>query len=60
MTIQSQSSRIECPYNLDEIFQADIDRFGNLKDVLKFIIDNLEKNHSSIREVETKMVSKFM
>ena len=62
MTIQSNTStnRIDCPFNLDEIFQADVDRFGTLKDVIKFIIDNLEKSFSKIHDVEMKMTSKFM
>ena len=49
MTIQSNKShhsKIECPFNLDEIFQADVERFGSLKDVLKFIFENLNKCHS--------------
>lgn len=69
MTINSTTSKndaglsrnkIECPFNLDEIFQSDVERFGNLKDVLKFIFDNLEKVNLKINEVDTKMVSKFM
>jgi hypothetical protein len=66
MTIQSNksqtigSSKIECPYNLDEIFQADVDRFGSLKEVLKFIIESLNKINGKITEVDTKMASKFM
>ena len=62
LTIQSATSNkgIDCPFNLDEIFQADVDRFGTLKDVIKFIIENLEKNHTKTHEVETKMISKFM
>ena len=57
MTIQSNKSaafnaKIECPYNLDEIFQADVDRFGSLKDVLKFIIDNLNSVSSKVSENE--------
>jgi|TARA_B110000285_G_C15107931_1_gene609160 hypothetical protein len=51
MTINSNVSKndglsktkIECPFNLDEIFQSDVERFGNLKDVLKYIFENLEK-----------------
>ena len=66
MTIQSNksqtigSSKIECPYNLDEIFNADVERFGSLKDVLKFIIDNLNKVNFQVNEVDTKMTQKFM
>ena len=62
MTIQSNIStnRIECPFNLDEIFQSDVERFGTLKDVIKFIIENLEKSFAKIHDVDTKMVSKFM
>jgi hypothetical protein len=68
MTINSNTSahagvsktKIECPFNLDEIFQSDLERFGNLKDVLKFIFDNLEKVNLKVNEVDTKMVSKFM
>jgi len=66
MTIQSNksatigSNKIECPFNLDEIFQADVDRFGSLKDVLKFIFDNLNKCHNQINEVDTKVMVKLM
>ncbi len=61
MTIQSNiSSKIECPFNLDEIFQADLDRFQHLKDVIKFIIDNLERTTSKVQEMEMKMVQKYM
>lgn len=66
MTIQSNisqnagSNKIECPFNLDEIFQSDVERFGSLKDVLKFIIENLNKVNIKINEVDTKMVQKFM
>lgn len=56
MTIQSHTSKIECPFNLDEIFQADIDRFGALKDVIKYIFDQLEKSSQKINTVDTKMV----
>ena len=57
ITIQSNISRekLDCPFNLDEIFQADVDRFGSLKDVIKFIIENLEKSNTKISEVEVKM-----
>jgi hypothetical protein len=40
---------------LDEIFQADVERFGSLKDVIKFIIENLEKTNTKISEVDVKM-----
>jgi|TARA_B110001450_G_C17626665_1_gene483465 hypothetical protein len=68
MTINSNISKhdalgktkIECPFNLDEIFQSDVERFSNLKDVLKFIFENLEKVNLQINTVDTKMVSKFM
>jgi len=67
MTINSNVSKadankgkIECPFNLDEIFQSDVERFGNLKDVLKFIFENLEKVNVQVNTVDTKMVSKFM
>ena len=62
MTIQSSHSthKIECPFNLDEIFIADVDRFQQLKEVLKFIIDNLERTHTKVGDLETKMVMKYM
>ena len=59
-TIMSTTSNIQCPFNLDEIFQADIDRFGQLKDVLKFIFEHLEKTKIKMNEMDMKMVSKFM
>ena len=58
--MSNNSSQIHCPFNLDEIFQADIDRFGHLKDVLKFIFEHLEKTTVRINEIDMKMVSKFM
>lgn len=68
MTINSNASKaeglkkdkIECPFDLEEIFKSDVERFSNLKDVLKFIFENLEKVHLQINAVDTKMVSKFM
>jgi hypothetical protein len=58
--VPKSSNKIECPFNLDEIFQSDVERFGTLKDVLIFIIDNLNKVNSKVTEVDTKMVTKFM
>lgn len=62
MTIQSATStnRLDCPFNLDEIFQADVDRFSTLRDVIKFIMEKLEKSFVKSHELETKMISKFM
>lgn len=51
---------IDNPFDLNQIFQADLDRFSKLKDVLKFIFDNLDKLSLKTSDVETKMVSKFM
>jgi len=59
-TINSGGSEGECPFNLDDIFQADTARFSQLKDVLKFIMDGLERNKNKVGEVEMKMVTKFM
>lgn len=61
-TIQSNIStqKLDCPFNLDEIFQADVERFNSLKDVLKFILDNLEKTNTKVSEIDIKMASKFM
>ena len=33
---------VDFPWNIDDIFQADTDRFGQLKDVIKFIVDRLD------------------
>ena len=60
MTIESSFGHIKCPFNLEEIFKADVDRFAELKSVIVFILENLEKNAMKINEVDTKMVSKFM
>lgn len=54
------TTRVVCPFNLDEIFQADVERFGKLKDVLTFIFEHLEKTNSRIIDLDTKLVSKFM
>jgi hypothetical protein len=60
-TIQSvTSTKIDCPFNLDDIFAADVERFTQLKDVIKFIFANLEKHTIKTQELEMKMVSKFM
>ena len=48
------------PFNLDEIFKADVDRFAKLREVLKWILENQESQKSKMFEVETKMVSKYM
>lgn len=56
-TIQSNPlSTPKIPFNLDEIFQADVDRFSKLKDVLKYILDNLEGSKIKMNEMETKMI----
>jgi len=36
------SSNVDFPWNIEEIFQADTDRFGQLKDVIKFIVERLD------------------
>jgi len=60
-TINSaNSTKVDCPFNLDEIFQADVDRFAQLKDVIKFLFANLEKTSTKVGEVEMKMTTKFM
>ena len=51
---------MKCPFNIEDIFKADVDRFAELKSVIVFILENLEKNALKINEVDTKMVSKFM
>ena len=51
---------VELPFNIDEIFQADVDRFGQLKDVIKYILDRLEQSSNYINAVETKMTTKLM
>lgn len=48
------------PFNIDDIFQADTERFGQLKDVIKYILDQLEKSNKQIHTVETKMTTKLM
>jgi hypothetical protein len=63
-TIRSRPSNmnvnVEMPFNIDEIFQADVDRFGQLKEVIKYILDRLEQQSSYINSVETKMTTKLM
>lgn len=61
-TIQSgiTTTRVGCPFNLDEIFSADVERFSKLKEVLAFIFDNLEKTNGRVSDLDTKLVSKFM
>ena len=45
---------------MEEIFKADTDRFAELKSVISFIFEHLEKNSIKINEVDTKLVSKFL
>ena len=63
-TIQSRPSnnnvQHDFPFNIDEIFQADVERFGQLKDVIKYILDKLENSSKQIHMVETKMTTKLM
>ena len=56
----TSTTRIEMPFNLDEIFQSDMDRFAKLKDVLKFFLTQMEKTNSRVTEIDIKMQSKFM
>jgi hypothetical protein len=51
---------VDLPFNIDEIFQADVDRFGQLKDVIKYILDRLEQSSTYITAVDTKMTTKLM
>jgi len=48
------------PFNIEDIFQADTERFGQLKDVIKYILDQLEKSNKQIHTVETQMRTKLM
>ena len=59
-TPQTPKNKMDIPFNLDEIFQSDTDRFAHLRDVLKFIIDHLEKTTTRVTEIDIKMQSKFM
>lgn len=47
-------------FNLEEIFNAETERFHKLKDVLKYILDNLDSTKTEINRVDIKMQSKFM
>lgn len=57
---KTASSSVENPFNLEEIFKADIDRFGKLKEVLQYIFEQLNSNKSEVHRVDVKMQSKFM
>lgn len=50
----------QLPFNIDEIFQADVDRFGQLKEVIKYILDQLEKCQKQVHYIDTKTTSKMM
>lgn len=54
------NAKLKCPFDLDEIFKSDTERFGQLQDVIKFIIDNLGVSMNKIENVDIKMQSKFM
>jgi DNA polymerase III sliding clamp (beta) subunit (PCNA family) len=58
--VMSVSSGTTNPFNLEEIFKADTERFGKLKEVLQYIFDNLNYTKSEIHRVDIKMQSKFM
>ena len=53
---------LELPFNIDEIFanQENSEHNNKLKEVFKFILENLEKENSKVTEVDIKMQSKFM
>jgi hypothetical protein len=51
---------IKCPFDLDEIFKSDTERFGQLQEVIKFIFEQLNSNSARIESVDMKMASKFM
>jgi len=38
----NSNTHVDFPWNIDDIFQADTDRFGQLKDVIKFIVERLD------------------
>lgn len=42
------------------VFKADTDRFAELKSVITFIFEHLDKVSLRVNEVDTKMVSKFL
>ena len=56
----SNSAKLKCPFDLDEIFKSDTERFGQLQDVIKYILDNLGTTLTKIDSVDMKMASKFM
>lgn len=54
------TTRVFCPFNLDEIFNSDVERFGKLKEVLYLIFEHLEKTNCRVTDIDTKLASKFM
>lgn len=51
---------IKCPFDLDEIFKSDTERFSQLQDVIKYIFEQLNVSITKIDQVDMKMASKFM
>lgn len=37
---KSHTTTVKFNFDLDEIFSADVERFGKLKEVLKFLLEN--------------------
>lgn len=56
----SNTEIISCPFDLDEIFKADTDRFAQLREVIKFIFEQLNANSLKVDSVDMKVATKFM
>ena len=56
----NSNTAVDFPWNIDDIFQADTDRFGQLKDVIKFIVERLDKTTSTVTTIETYVKTKMM
>lgn len=56
----TQTDSINCPFDLDDIFRSDTERFGKLQEVLKYIFDQLNMTSTKIEGLDMKLVSKFM
>lgn len=48
------------PFDLEQIFQSDADRFKNLKEVLKYLFDKLDKTDGQLETVESRMINEAL
>ena len=58
--LSNSNTHVDFPWNIDDIFTADTDRFAQLNEVIKFIVDRLDKTSTQVTTIETKVMTKLM